>query len=50
MQIYTPTKEEIAKFRALAQPAVKEQISKSYGKEGEAMLKEFQAAIDNASK
>jgi len=50
MQIYTPTKEEIAKFRALAQPAVKEQISKSYGKEGEAMLKEFLAAVDKASK
>ena len=50
MQIYTPTKDEIAKFRALAQPAVKEQISKSYGKEGEAMLKEFQTAIDKASK
>jgi len=50
MQIYTPTKDEIAKFRALAQPAVREQISKSYGKDGEAMLKEFQTAIDKASK
>jgi TRAP-type transport system periplasmic protein len=50
MQIYTPTKAEIAKFRELAQPAVKAQISKSYGKEGEALLADFQAAIDKASK
>ena len=50
MEIYTPTKDEIAKFRALAQPAVKAQISKSYGKEGEAMLKEFETAIEKASK
>ena len=50
MQIYTPTKAEIAKFRELAQPAVKAQIAKSYGKEGEALLADFQAAIDKASK
>ena len=50
MQIYTPTKAEIAKFRELAQPAVKAQISKSYGKEGEALLADFQAAIDKAAK
>ena len=50
MQIYTPTKAEIAKFRELAQPAVKAQIAKSFGKEGEAMLADFQAAIDKASK
>lgn len=50
MQIYTPTKAEIAKFRELAQPAVKAQISKSYGKEGEALLADFQAAIDKASR
>ena len=34
----------------VAQPAVKEQISKSYGKEGETMLQEFLAAVDKASK
>ena len=50
MQIYTPTKAEIAKFRELAQPAVKAQIAKSYGKEGEALLADFQAAIDKATK
>jgi tripartite ATP-independent transporter DctP family solute receptor len=50
MQIYSPTKEEIAKFRSLAQPAVKAQISKSYGKEGEALLAQFLSAIDKASK
>jgi len=50
MQIYSPTAAEIAKFRELAQPAVKAQIVKSYGKEGEAMLKEFQIALDKAAK
>lgn len=50
MQIYSPTKEEIAKFRSLAQPAVKAQISKSYGQEGEALLAQFLSAIDKASK
>jgi tripartite ATP-independent transporter DctP family solute receptor len=50
MQIYAPTAAEIAKFRALAQPAVKAQISKSYGKEGEELLAAFEAAIDKASK
>lgn len=50
MQVYTPTKAEIAKFRELAQPAVKAQITKSFGKEGEAMLADFQAAIDKAAK
>jgi tripartite ATP-independent transporter DctP family solute receptor len=50
MQIYAPTKAELAKFRELAQPAVKAQIAKSYGKEGEAMLADFLAAIDKASK
>ncbi len=50
MQIYAPSPAEIAKFRALAQPAVKAQIAKSYGKEGEAMLADFLAAIDKASK
>jgi len=50
MQVYTPTKAEITKFRDLAQPAVKAQIAKSYGKEGEALLAEFQAAIDKAAR
>ncbi|MCX7249362.1 MAG: DctP family TRAP transporter solute-binding subunit [Burkholderiales bacterium] len=50
MQIYSPTAAEIAKFRALAQPAVKAQISKSYGKEGDALLAEFEAAIEKAAK
>ena len=50
MQVYTPTAAEIAKFRELAQPAVKAQIAKSYGAEGEALMKEFQAAIDKAAK
>ena len=50
MQIYAPTKDEIAKFRELAQPAVKAQIAKSYGKDGEAMLADFLAAIDTAAK
>jgi TRAP-type transport system periplasmic protein len=50
MQIYTPTKAEIAKFRELAQPAVKAQIAKSFGKEGEALLHDFQAAIDKAAR
>ncbi len=50
MQVYTPTKAEIAKFRELAQPAVKAQIAKSYGKEGEALMVEFLAAIDKAAK
>jgi len=50
MQIYAPTKAELAKFRELAQPAVKAQIAKSYGKDGEAMLADFLAAIDKASK
>ena len=50
MQVYTPTKAEIGKFRDLAQPAVKAQIVKSYGKEGEALMGEFLAAIDKAAK
>lgn len=50
MQIYSPTPAEIAKFRDLTQPAVKAQIVKSYGKEGEALLKEFQTALDKAAK
>jgi tripartite ATP-independent transporter DctP family solute receptor len=50
MQIYAPTKDELAKFRELAQPAVKAQIAKSYGKEGETMLADFLAAIDAAAK
>ena len=50
MQVYSPTAAEIAKFRDLAQPAVKAQIVKSFGKEGETMLNEFQAAVDKASK
>ena len=50
MQVYTPTTAEIAKFRALAQPAVKAQIVKSYGKEGEAMMNDFLAAVDKAAK
>lgn len=50
MQIYAPTPAELAKFRALAQPAVKAQIAKSFGKDGEAMLAEFLAAIDKAAR
>ena len=50
MQVYTPTKAEIAKFRDLAQPAVKAQIAKSYGKEGEVLMADFLAAIDKAAK
>jgi TRAP-type transport system periplasmic protein len=50
MQVYTPTKAEVAKFRDLAQPAVKAQIAKSYGKEGEALMSDFLAAIDKAAK
>lgn len=50
MQIYSPTPAEIAKFRELAQPAVKAQIVKSFGKDGEVMLKDFQDAIDKAGK
>lgn len=50
MQVYAPTAAEIAKFRSMAQPAVKAQIAKSYGKEGEALMNEFLAAIDKAAK
>jgi len=50
MQVYTPTAAEIAKFRELAQPAVKAQIAKSFGAEGEALMKDFQAAVDKAAK
>jgi TRAP-type C4-dicarboxylate transport system substrate-binding protein len=50
MQVYAPTSAEIAKFRALAQPAVKAQIAKSYGKEGEALMNDFLAAVDKAAK
>lgn len=50
MQVYAPTAAEIAKFRAVAQPAVKAQIAKSYGKEGEALMNEFLAAVDKAAK
>lgn len=50
MQIYAPTPAELAKFRALAQPAVKAQIAKAFGKEGETMLAEFLAAIDKAAR
>lgn len=50
MQIHAPTTAGLVKFRALAQPAVEAQISKSFGKDGEALLAEFQAAIDKASK
>ena len=50
MQVYTPTAAEIAKFRELAQPAVKAQIAKSFGTEGEALMKEFLAAVDKAAK
>jgi TRAP-type C4-dicarboxylate transport system substrate-binding protein len=50
MQVYTPTKAELAKFRDLAQPAVKAQIVKSFGKEGEALMNDFLAAVDKAAK
>jgi tripartite ATP-independent transporter DctP family solute receptor len=50
MQVYTPTKAEIAKFRELTQPAVKAQISKSFGKEGDALMADFLAAVDKAAK
>jgi TRAP-type transport system periplasmic protein len=50
MQIYAPTPAELAKFRDLAQPAVKAQIVKSFGPEGEALMKDFQAAVEKASK
>ena len=50
MQVYTPTPAEIAKFRELAQPAVKAQVAKSFGPEGEALMKEFLAAVDKADK
>jgi len=48
MQVYTPTKAEVAKFRELAQPAVKAQIVKSFGKEGETLMNEFLAAVEKA--
>ena len=50
MQVYTPTKTELARFRELAQPAVKAQIARSFGKEGEALMNEFLAAVDKANK
>ncbi len=50
MQVYSPTPAEIAKFRELAQPAVKAQIAKSYGKEGEVLMQEFLDAIAKAPK
>jgi tripartite ATP-independent transporter DctP family solute receptor len=50
MQVYAPTPAEIAKFREVTQPAVKAQIAKSYGKEGEAMMQDFLDAIAKASK
>jgi tripartite ATP-independent transporter DctP family solute receptor len=50
MQVYTPTKAEISKFRELAQPAVKAQIAKSFGKEGEALMAEFLSAVDKAAR
>lgn len=50
MQVYSPTPAELAKFRELTQPAVKAQIVKSFGAEGEALMKDFLAAVDKAAK
>jgi tripartite ATP-independent transporter DctP family solute receptor len=50
MQVYSPTAEERAKFRAAAQPAVLDYVKKTFGAEGEDMLKSFFAAIDAANK
>jgi tripartite ATP-independent transporter DctP family solute receptor len=50
MQVYSPTAEEQARFRAAAQPAVLDYVKKTYGAEGEDMLKAFLAAIEDASK
>ncbi len=50
MQVYSPTAEERAKFRAAAQPAVLNYVKKTFGAEGESMLAAFLGAIDAANK
>lgn len=46
-EIYTPTDEEMAEFRALAEP-VRDWYAESFGEEGERFLSEFEAARERA--
>lgn len=50
MEVYTPTAEEKAAFRAAAQPAVRQHIVDTFGAKGEEMLDAFLGAIEAASK
>lgn len=48
LEVYTPTPEERAAFKAASQPKVAQTIAETLGDEGTSLLAEFQAAIAEA--
>jgi len=50
MEVYTPTAEELEKFRGLAIPAAKKFFAKSLGEEGTAWIEKYLAAIEDVKK
>ncbi len=50
MEVYTPTAEELAKFRDVAIPAAKAFFAKSLGDEGTAWIEKYLAAIEDVKK
>lgn len=50
MEVYTPTAEELTKFRELAIPAAKAFFAKSLGEEGTAWIEKYLAAIEDVKK
>lgn len=50
MEVYTPTAEEIEKFRELAIPAAKKFFEKTLGEEGMAWIEKYLAAIEEIKK
>jgi tripartite ATP-independent transporter DctP family solute receptor len=50
MEVYTPTAEELEKFRELAIPAAKAFFAKSLGEEGTAWIEKYLSAIENVKK
>jgi tripartite ATP-independent transporter DctP family solute receptor len=50
MEVYTPTAEELEKFRELAIPAAKAFFAKSLGEEGTAWIEKYLAAIEDVKK
>lgn len=50
MEVYTPTAEEIAKFREMAIPAAKKFFAKTLGDEGTLWIEKYLAAIEDVQK